>query len=57
MIKPTDRLIVLMDEIKVAESQLQPHDTGHIHTSISYLKGRVMEVKKEIEKETEELAY
>lgn len=49
MIKNSDRLIMLMDEIAIAKSKLQPHDTGHIHTSISWLEHRVEEVKKEID--------
>jgi len=51
MIKNTDKLIMLMDEIAIAKSRLQPHDTGHIHTSISWLQQRVEEVKKELETE------
>ena len=38
-----------MDEIAIAKSRLQPHDTGHIYTSISWLQQRVEEVKKELE--------
>lgn len=49
MIKNTDKLIMLMDEIAIAKSRLQPHDTGHIYTSISWLQQRVEEVKKELE--------
>lgn len=51
MIKNTDKLIMLMDEIAIAKSRLQPHDTGHIHTSINWLQHRVEEVKKELETE------
>ena len=51
LIKNTDKLIMLMDEIAIAKSRLQPHDTGHIHTSISWLQHRVEEVKKELEAE------
>ena len=40
-----DRIIMLMEEIKYAESQLQPHDTGHIHTAIGLMKQRVQELK------------
>ena len=40
-----------MDEIAIAKSKLQPHDTGHIHTSINWLQHRVEEVKKELETE------
>tara|TARA_Y100000114_G_C11678746_1_gene287538 strand:- start:56 stop:271 length:216 start_codon:yes stop_codon:yes gene_type:complete len=51
MIKNTDKLIMLMDEISIAKSRLEPHDTGHIHTSISWLQQRVEEIKNELEKE------
>jgi hypothetical protein len=53
----TDRLIMLMDEISIAKSKLQPHDTGHIHTSISYLESRVEELRKEIDEELRKAAY
>lgn len=36
---------VLEREIQYAESQLQPHDTGHIHTAISWMKHRVEMLK------------
>ena len=41
----------------IAKSKLQPHDTGHIHTSISYLESRVEEVQKEIEERLMKVAY
>ena len=47
--KNTDRLIFLMEEIAHLEKQLQPHDTGHIHTAISVLRRRVQDVKSEID--------
>ena len=40
---------MLMDEIAIAKSRLEPHDTGHIHTSINWLQQRDEEVKKEFE--------
>ena len=43
------RAAVLKDEIVLAESRLQPHDTGHIHTTISTLEERVQEINKQIE--------
>ena len=46
-----------MDEISIAKSKLQPEDTGHIHTSISYLESRVEEVQAEIDKELRKAAY
>jgi hypothetical protein len=39
------RLQVLEDEIAYAQSQLQPHDTGHIYTAISWLQHRVRKLK------------
>ena len=36
---------VIDKEIEFAKSQLQPHDTGHIHTAISWMTQR----KKELE--------
>ena len=39
------RIGVLEDEIKYAKSQLQPHDTGHIYTSIDWLELRVRQLK------------
>lgn len=38
-------------EIKELESRLQPHDTGHIHTTIDVLKDRLKEIKIELEED------
>ena len=35
---------VLLDEIAVYKSRLQPHDTGHLHTTISVLEWRLDEL-------------
>ena len=56
-ISKTERLVLLMDEISIAKSKLQPQDTGHIHTSINYLESRVEELKKEIDEELRKAAY
>ena len=56
-VSKTARLLLLMDEISIAKSKLQPHDTGHIHTSIGYLQSRVDEVKSEIDQELKKVAY
>tara|TARA_B100001287_G_scaffold268188_1_gene264179 strand:- start:448 stop:630 length:183 start_codon:yes stop_codon:yes gene_type:complete len=56
-ITSSQRLVLLMDEISIAKSKLEPQDTGHIHTSISYLESRVEEVQAEIDKELRKLAY
>jgi hypothetical protein len=56
-VNKTDRLVMLMDEIAIAKSKLQPEDTGHIHTSISYLESRVGELKNEIDNDLRKAAY
>jgi len=39
------RLEVLEEEIEYYKTLLQPHDTGHIHTTISFLQNRVSNLK------------
>ena len=38
------RAAVLKDEIVLAESRLQPHDTGHLHDYIARLNNRLEEL-------------
>ena len=40
------RISLLEEEIKYAQSCLREHDTGHIHTAISWLKQRLEEINK-----------
>ena len=47
--KELNHLVHLKDEINELKSRLRPEDTGHIHTAISVLQGRVEEIKKELE--------
>ena len=35
---------VLVSEIEVQKARIQPHDTGHIHTTIGVLEDRVKEL-------------
>ena len=56
-VNKTDRLVMLMDEISIAKGKLQPQDTGHIHTSISYLESRGDELKNEIDNDLRKAAY
>ena len=56
-ITTSQRLILLMDEISIAKSKIMPEDTGHIHTSISYLESRVDEVQTQIDEELRKAAY
>ena len=46
------RLKILQEEIAILESRLQPHDTGHLHTTISVLNDRIREIEERLEKET-----
>ena len=41
-----ERIFILDDEIKFAESCLRPSATGHIHTAISWMKMRKEELIK-----------
>tara|TARA_B100002019_G_scaffold59522_2_gene51034 strand:- start:6399 stop:6569 length:171 start_codon:yes stop_codon:yes gene_type:complete len=43
-----DQLDFLYKEIEHAKSCLQPHDTGHISTAISWMNHRVNEIQEEI---------
>ena len=46
----------LREEINVLKERVQPHDTGHIHTTISTLEGRVKEINQQIE-DNKRMAY
>ena len=39
---------VLKSEIEVLATRLEPHDTGHLHTTIYTLKHRIEELEKEV---------
>ena len=39
-------IAVLKDEIDHLKTKLEPHDTGHIHTTISTLTHRVKELER-----------
>ena len=40
---------VLKEQVKVFTSRLEPHDTGHLHTTISTLTHRILELQNEKE--------
>ena len=44
-----DQIEVIENEVAYAKSCLQPHDTGHINTAISWLNERVRLLKQESE--------
>lgn len=41
-------LVVLYDEVDELKSRVKQHDTGHIKTAISVLKGRIKEVRDKL---------
>lgn len=41
------RIDVLKEEVKYYTTLLQPHGTGHIHTTISFLKQRIKQLEGE----------
>ena len=43
-----DHMNFLLKEIRMLEKKIQPHDTGHIHTTIGTLENRVKEIQNEI---------
>ena len=47
-VNPLDYLMVLQEEVAYQKSQLQPHDTGHIHTTIGVLEQRFTEIEEKI---------
>lgn len=47
-VNPLDYLLVLQEEVAYQKSQLQPHDTGHIHTTISVLEQRITDIEEKI---------
>ena len=49
LVNDVDRLVILLEEIAYAESQLQPHDTGHISTAISWMQKRVISIKERLD--------
>ena len=40
----------LQEEINILKERIQPHDTGHIYTTISTLEERVREINEQLEK-------
>ena len=53
LVSDVDRLVILLEEIAYAETQLQPQGTGHIHTSIGWMKQRVETIREKINASTQ----
>ena len=45
-----ERVIHLLREVEYAKSQLQPHDTGHISTAISWMESRINKIMTDMDK-------
>tara|TARA_B100000963_G_scaffold45112_3_gene33662 strand:- start:58228 stop:58401 length:174 start_codon:yes stop_codon:yes gene_type:complete len=41
-------MLALKEEVKVLKTMIRPHDTGHIHTTISTLQDRIKTLYKEV---------
>ena len=50
-----NHIVHLKDEIKILESRIEPHDTGHIITAIGVIRERLDEIQEKLDKELEEL--
>jgi flagellar biosynthesis/type III secretory pathway protein FliH len=46
-----ERIFVLEDEIMYAQTCILPSATGHIHTSINWMKHRLEQLKEQLELE------
>ena len=42
-------IAVLKDEIELFKSRIEPHDTGHLYTTIGTLEHRIKELEREEE--------
>ena len=49
LVSELDRMVILMEEISILKSRIQPEDTGHLHTTISTLESRVLEIKEKLQ--------
>ena len=42
------RIAVLEETIEIFKSRIEPHDTGHLHTTIGTLKHRIKELEDDL---------
>ena len=52
--KDLNHLVYLKDEIVELKTRIRPEDTGHIHTTIGVLEGRVKEITEELARELDD---
>ena len=46
-----NHLLVLKDAIAIIENRIEPHDCGHMITTVNFLNHRVKELRNELESE------
>lgn len=39
---------MLQEEVAILKTRIEPHDTGHIHTTVAVLEERIAELRDEI---------
>ena len=49
LVSELDRMVILMEEISILKSRIQPEDTGYLHTTISTLESRALEIKEKLQ--------
>ena len=47
MLEIKEKLQVLREEVELLKSRIQEHATGHIHTTIGVLEGRMKELEQD----------
>ena len=47
-VQKLERIFILEDEIMYAQTCILPSATGHIHTSINWMKHRLEQLKEEL---------
>ena len=50
-VQKLERIFILEDEITYAQTCILPSATGHIHTSINWMKHRLEQLKEQLELE------
>ena len=46
--KLLEHMIMLMREIQIIKSRIEPQDCDHMHTTVSFLESRVEEIKEQL---------
>ena len=46
--KLLEHMVMLMREIQIIKSRIEPQDCGHMHTTVNLLESRVEEIKNQL---------